>query len=52
VATYYEKELEYKLKRLTNLFEPLAIILVGVIVGFVAIALVSAIYGIYNQVKV
>jgi type IV pilus assembly protein PilC len=51
VATYYEKELEYKLKRLTNLFEPLAIIIVGAIVGFVAIALVSAIYGIYNQVN-
>lgn len=50
VAGYYERELEYKLKRLTNLFEPLAIIIVGVIVGFVAIALVSAIYGIYNQV--
>jgi type IV pilus assembly protein PilC len=50
VASYYEQELEYKLKRLTNLFEPLAIILVGTIVGFVAIALISAIYGIYNQV--
>jgi type IV pilus assembly protein PilC len=51
VASYYERELEYKLKRLTNLFEPAAVILVGVIVGFVAIALISAIYGIFNQVK-
>jgi type IV pilus assembly protein PilC len=51
VAMYYEKELEYKLKRLTNLFEPMAVIFVGVIVGFVAIALISAIYGIFNQVK-
>ena len=50
VATYYGRELEYKLKRLTNLFEPLCIIGVAVIVGFVAIALVSAIYGVYNQV--
>ena len=50
VAAYYGRELEYKLKRLTNLFEPLCIIVVAVIVGFVAIALVSAIYGIYNQV--
>ena len=50
VAAYYERELEYKLKRLTNLFEPAAVIMVGLIVGFVAIALVSAIYGIYNQV--
>lgn len=51
VASYYEKELDYKLKRLTNLFEPLCIVVVGVLVGFVAIALVSAIYGIYNQVE-
>ena len=28
------------------------IVIVGLIVGFVAIALVSAMYGIYNQVKV
>jgi len=51
VASFYERELEYKIKALTNLFEPVAILAVGLIVGFVAIALVAAIYGIYNQVK-
>ena len=50
-AKFYEQELEYKLKNLTSLFEPIAILIMGVIVGFVAIALVSAIYGIYNQVE-
>jgi type IV pilus assembly protein PilC len=34
------------------MFEPLVIVGVGVVVGFVAIALVSAMYGIYHQVKV
>lgn len=52
VAAYYENELQYKLKKLTNLFEPLVVILVGVFVGFVAVALVSAMYGIFNQVEV
>lgn len=52
VSAYYETELQYKLKKLTNLFEPLVVILVGVFVGFVAIALVSAMYGIFNQVEV
>lgn len=52
VAAYYENELGYKLKKLTTLFEPLSVILVGVFVGFVAIALVSAMYGIFNQVDV
>jgi type IV pilus assembly protein PilC len=50
-ARYYERELDYKIKRLTALFEPLVIIVMGLIVGFVAIALVSAMYGIYHQVK-
>jgi type IV pilus assembly protein PilC len=52
VARYYEGELDYKLKRLTSLFEPAAIIFMGLVVGFVAVALVSAMYGIYGQVKV
>lgn len=50
MAAYYENELGYKLKKLTTLFEPIAVIFVGVFVGFVAIALISAMYGIYNQV--
>jgi type IV pilus assembly protein PilC len=50
-AKFFEQELEYKLKNLTSLFEPIAILIMGIIVGFVAIALVSAIYGIYNQVE-
>jgi type IV pilus assembly protein PilC len=51
-ANFYEVELQHRLKRLTSLFEPAIIIVMGVIVGFVAIALVSAMYGIFNQVKV
>jgi type IV pilus assembly protein PilC len=38
--------------RFTALFEPAVIIMMGIIVGFVAVALVSAMYGIYGQVKV
>jgi type IV pilus assembly protein PilC len=51
-ADYFEQELDHKLKRLTSLFEPAVIIVMGAIVGFVAIALVSAMYGIFNQVKI
>jgi type IV pilus assembly protein PilC len=50
-ADYCESERSYKLKRLTTLFEPAVIVFMGVIVGFVAIALVSAMYGIFDQVK-
>jgi type IV pilus assembly protein PilC len=51
-AAFYHRELELKVKHFTSLFEPAVIIFMGVIVGFVAVALVSAMYGIYNQVKV
>jgi type IV pilus assembly protein PilC len=48
-AEYYGRELDYKLAKLTTLFEPIVIIFMGVIVGFVAVALVQAMYGIYNS---
>ncbi len=44
-ADFFGRELEYKLRRLTNLFEPAVIVVVGVVVGFVALALVQAMYG-------
>jgi type IV pilus assembly protein PilC len=50
-AAYYEGELDYKIKKLTSMIEPVVIILMGLMVGFVAVALVSAMYGIYSQVQ-
>src|SRR5690242_7086854 len=50
-AQYYGRELEYKLKKLTSLFEPAVIIFMGLIVGFVAVALISAMYGVFGQSK-
>ena len=50
-AIYFDRELDYKLARFTGLFEPAVIIFMGLLVGFVAIALVSAMYGIYKQVQ-
>ncbi|MEV4146090.1 type II secretion system F family protein [Amycolatopsis sp. NPDC049691] len=51
-AQYYEGELDYRLKKLTALFEPAVIVVMGLLVGFVAVALVSAMYGIFNQVHI
>lgn len=51
-AHYYEGELDYRIKRLTALFEPAVIVVMGLVVGFVAVALVSAMYGIFSQVHV
>ncbi|MDA8080400.1 MAG: type II secretion system F family protein [Actinomycetota bacterium] len=51
-AEYYSQELDNKVDRVTALFEPAVIIAMGIVVGFVAVALISAMYGIYNQVKI
>lgn len=51
-ADYYEVELDYKIAKLTALFEPIVIVIMGGIVGFVAIALVAAMYDIFQQVDI
>lgn len=48
---YFERELETRIKRFTTMFEPAMIVFVGVIVGFVAVALVQAMYGVLEGVK-
>jgi type IV pilus assembly protein PilC len=50
-AAFYRRELDLKIKHFTSLFEPAVIIFMGLIVGFVAVAMVSAMYGIYKQVN-
>jgi type IV pilus assembly protein PilC len=50
-ATYFDRELEVRIKRFTNAFEPMMIVFVGVIVGFVAVSLVQAMYGIIGGLQ-
>jgi len=50
-AKMYDDELEYRLKRLTSIVEPVLIVSVGVIVGIVAVSLVQAIYGFTSAIK-
>ena len=51
-AGYYQGELSYKIDKLTAMFEPVVIVVMGLVVGFVAVALVSAMYGVFNQVQI
>jgi len=50
-SIYFDRELEARIKKFTTMFEPIMIVFVGVIVGFVAVALVSAMYGVLNGTK-
>jgi type IV pilus assembly protein PilC len=51
VAGFFNDELDYAVDKMTEWFEPIMIIFIGVVVGFVALAMVSAMYGIYGQVE-
>ena len=51
VAGFFEEELSYAVDKLTQYFEPVIILFIGVVVGFVALAMISAMYGIYSQVE-
>ena len=50
-AAFYARELDYKLKKVTSLAEPAIIVFMGLVVGFVAVALVSAMYGVFQSQK-
>jgi type IV pilus assembly protein PilC len=51
-ATFYERELSFRIKRFTDMFEPAIILVVGGMVAFVAVAQISAMYSVYHQVKI
>jgi len=48
---FFDAELEMRMRRFTSLFEPFLIVSVGLVVGFVAVALVSAMYGVLDGVR-
>jgi type IV pilus assembly protein PilC len=50
-SIYFDRELESRIKKFTTMFEPLMIVMVGLLVGFVAVALVSAMYGVLDNMK-
>ena len=50
-SEYFDRELESRIKNFTTMFEPIMIVFVGVVVGFVAVALVSAMYGVLEGVN-
>ena len=51
LAEYFEKEVNNTTKNLTTILEPVLLIIVGLMVGFVAISVISPIYQITGQLK-
>ncbi len=51
VADFYEAEVDAKVKALTALIEPLMIVFVGGIVGFIVIAMYLPMFSIYEHIR-
>jgi len=51
VADFFDRDIEYSVKRLTTLLDPLLTILLGAIVGFVAIAMYLPIFNLTAMLK-
>ncbi len=51
VADFYEEQVEAAVKALTSILEPLMIIIVGGIVGFIVIAMYLPMFKVYDQIK-
>jgi type IV pilus assembly protein PilC len=50
-ANMYEEELDFRLKRMTSFLEPALILFVGLMVGFVAITMITSIYSLAGGFK-
>jgi type IV pilus assembly protein PilC len=51
IADFYEAEVDAKVKALTSLIEPLMIVFVGGIVGFIVIAMYLPMFSLYENVR-
>jgi type IV pilus assembly protein PilC len=50
IADFYETEVDAKIKALTSLIEPLMIVFVGGVVGFIVIAMYLPIFSLYDKI--
>ena len=51
VADFYEAEVDAKVKALTSLLEPIMIVFVGGIVGFIVISMYLPIFSLYDKIR-
>jgi type IV pilus assembly protein PilC len=51
IADFYEAEVDAKVKALTSLIEPVLIVVVGSVVGFIVISMYLPIFKLYDQIR-
>ncbi len=50
IATFYEDEVENAIQQLTTMIEPLIIVILGVVVGFIVVSMILPVFDLYNIV--
>ena len=51
IAQYYEREIDARLKALASIIEPVMIVVLGIVVGFIALSIFTPLYSIYDSIK-
>jgi type IV pilus assembly protein PilC len=51
IADFYEDEVEASVKALTSILEPLMIVVVGAMVGFIVVAMYLPMFKVYDQIR-
>ena len=51
LANYYEEKIDFQAKNFSSLLEPVLLILIGLVVGFVAVSILSPIYSITSSLR-
>ena len=51
VADFYEAEVDAKVKALTSLLEPVMIVFVGAMVGFIVISMYLPLFSLYDKIR-
>jgi type IV pilus assembly protein PilC len=51
VAEFYEDQVEASVKALTSILEPIMIIVIGAIVGFIVVSMYLPLFTVYNNIK-
>jgi type IV pilus assembly protein PilC len=51
IADFYEDQVDAAVKALTSILEPVMIVIVGGIVGFIVISMYLPLFKVYDQIK-
>jgi len=51
IADFYEDQVEASVKALTSILEPVMIIVIGGIVGFIVVSMYLPLFTVYNNIR-